>query len=165
MRNLLSRMLLSHRQCIAYIQNCVDVGRNKKEGITGDKSDYSRVWSPNRDTCPLMAGRVTGWRSLPSEATGRLYLLAATCTAFGKLDFEHGVCPQVHSRKRVHVVLSPPRAITLYIHLPYTYSPSCTVRTRENVLNFFTYDNSLDESKRARNPKLSTSSWKESDST
>lgn len=60
-----------------------------EKGITGDKSRYSRVRSPDRDTCPLMGGRVTGWRSLPSQATGRLYLLVATCTAFGNLDSEH----------------------------------------------------------------------------
>lgn len=41
-----------------------------------------------------MGGRVTGWRSLPSQATGRLYLLVATCTAFGNLGC---ICPQVHS--------------------------------------------------------------------
>lgn len=100
-------------------QDSVYVARSNRGSITGDKSHCPRVRSPDRDTCPLMAGRVTGWRSLPSQATGRLYLLAATCTAFGKLDFEHGICPQVHSRKHVHVVLSPPRAATLCIYPLY----------------------------------------------
>jgi len=66
---------------------------------------------PDRDTCPLMAGTVTGWRSLPSQPHGRLYRprlrarlsQSSTSIPASVRRYLHLAAPRVSAHVRVHV--------------------------------------------------------------
>jgi hypothetical protein len=73
---------------------------------------------PDRDTCPLMAGTVTGWRSLPSQPYGRLYRprlrarlsQSSTSIPASVRRYLHLPAPRVSAYVRVHVCMPRARA-------------------------------------------------------
>jgi len=79
---------------------------------------------PDRDTCPLMAGTVTGWRSLPSQPPTAASIGRGYVHGFPKarLPFRHlsarylRLASQVHMYVRVYVCVYVRTCVAMCVH-------------------------------------------------